>query len=76
MQTLIAILAAVLTVVFLAFGLSADQAQAGFCEYRYNHCLARCASREFNLGCAPRCRVQLRHCKPPAPHLGDLTGTR
>jgi hypothetical protein len=47
MRTLIAILAAALTAAFVEFGLSADQAQAGFCEYRYNHCLARCASREF-----------------------------
>lgn len=75
MQTLIALLAAALTMAFLEFWVATGAAQAGFCEYRYSHCLARCASRELNRNCFPRCRVQLRHCKPPPPHLGDLTGT-
>jgi hypothetical protein len=76
MPTLIAILAAALTMVFVEFGVSGGQAQAGFCEYRYGHCRARCASRELNRVCFPRCRVNYRHCITPSPHLGDLTGTR
>ena len=34
MQTLIAILAAALTMAFLEFGVTAGKAQAGYCEYR------------------------------------------
>jgi len=48
MQTSMPILTAALTVAFMEFGVSAGQAQAGFCEYRYSHCRARCASRELN----------------------------
>jgi hypothetical protein len=73
MQKLIAILAAALTLAFLEFGFSGGQAQAGsgFCKYRYNLCLARCA--RVNRGrCFRRCREQFRRCTPPAPHLGDL----
>ena len=47
MQIFIAILAACLTVGLVAFGFSAGYAQAGFCAYQYNHCIARCASREL-----------------------------
>jgi hypothetical protein len=72
----IAVALATLTVAFLEFGLSAGQAQGGFCEYQHNHCLGRCASRELNRRCFPRCRVQYRHCKAPSPHLGELIGTR
>jgi hypothetical protein len=76
MQTSMPILTAALTVAFMEFGVSAGQAQADFCEYRYSHCRARCASRELNRVCFTRCRVNYHHCKPPSPHLGDLTGTR
>jgi hypothetical protein len=35
MRTLIATLSVSLTVTIVAFGLSAGQAQAGFCQYQY-----------------------------------------
>jgi hypothetical protein len=59
-------------VVAIAFGFGAEPAQAGFCENRYNLCLARCEVRGLN--CRPRCRVEYRHCNAPAPHLGELIG--
>src|SRR5262245_25811500 len=45
MRILIATLSASLTVTIVAFGLSSGQAQAGFCQYQYKHCGARCASK-------------------------------
>ena len=75
MQTLIAILAAALTMAFLEFGVTAGKAQAGYCEYRDSHCRARCARRELNRGCFSRCRVNYRHCIT-SPNLGELIGTR
>jgi hypothetical protein len=50
-----------------AIGWHSGPAQAGFCGWL----CARNARR-----CLPICRVQLRHCKPPSPHLGELTGLR
>ena len=70
MQILIPTLAASLTVGLVAFGFSADHAQAG-CAYQYKHCVARCATRAvaraLNPPCVPRCRVALRHCRDSQP---------
>ena len=71
MKTLIAVLAAGLTLAFVELGLGASDAEAAvnYCKHRYNLCLARCPAR---LRCYSRCETQYRYCVPPAPSLGDL----
>jgi len=78
MRILVGILSASLTVAVVAFGFGAGQAEAGFCQYQYKHCVARCSSKVIRIKrrCFPACRMQLHHCKTPDPHLGELTGTR
>ena len=75
MRILIGMLSASLIV---TVAVSAGPAQAGFCQYQYKHCVARCASKVIKIKrrCFPACRMQLHHCKTPDPHLGELTGTR
>ena len=74
---IIVTLSASLAMGLVAFGFGAGQAQAGFCQYQYKHCVARCASKVIKIKrqCVPACRMQFHHCKTPDPHLGELTGT-
>ena len=71
MNRLIALLAVLLALSLLEFGLGANQAQAqqNFCKQRYNACLARCQGRPR---CVNRCREQYRSCTYRWPYLGDL----
>jgi hypothetical protein len=63
MQTLIAILAAALTLSFAQLG-AASRAQAGdipeFCKHRYNQCLSRCQMPDRK--CFRGCQHQLQNC--------------
>jgi len=71
MKTLIAVLAAGLTLAFAELGLGAnDAAAANYCKHVYNLCLARCPRTARR--CFGRCELQYRNCTYPYPYLGDL----
>jgi hypothetical protein len=72
-KTLIAVLAAGLTLAALGLGSGGAEATTS-CVDRYRVCMARCpvAARK----CVKRCHTQYRYCVIPRPYLGDVTYTR
>jgi hypothetical protein len=71
MPTPIALLT-ILTIAVVELGLNSAPAQAS-CQWQYNDCLKRVCARNAR-GCLYICKIKLRHCKAPHPHLGELIG--
>lgn len=65
MQTMIAVLAACLTLTFVQLCFGTSRAQAGshipeFCKHRYDLCLSRCQMPDRK--CFRGCQHRLQHC--------------
>jgi hypothetical protein len=72
-KTLIAVLAASLTLAALGLGAGGAGATTS-CQDRYYVCMARCpvVARK----CVKRCHTQYHYCVIPRPYLGDVINTR